>query len=398
MAAVGLMLIIKGIWTWGIAFVVAGVAVWGITEFAVGEFSEDPIVNALVKIMGIAGTALLAIGIILCVFGVITPVSIGMIVAGAGMLVSAVALNSEAIVEAIRGPIGIIMAIVSGALLVLGIILVCTGVGIPLGIGLILAGATGLATVVAVNWDSIVGAVQNAWNAIKEWVTTYGMLVIGILLCLTGVGIPFGIGIIADWAKSGAAKGVPLAETIVEKVKSTWNAVKSFWNANIAPIFTVSWWLALGKNCINGLITGFEGGINGIINAFEAMINFIVDGLNKISFDVPDWVPFVGGNKWGINIPRANFADIKIPRLAKGEVIPPNREFLAVLGDQKQGTNIETPLATMVEAFNIALNNRGNDTVKEEHYYLDESEVMRIIYRLAKKGEQAQGDDLLESW
>ncbi|MEE1138203.1 MAG: hypothetical protein U0M02_06970 [Acutalibacteraceae bacterium] len=418
LAAVGLMLIIKGIWTWGIAFVVAGVAVWGITEFAVGEFSEDPIVNALVKIMGIAGTALLAIGIILCVFGVITPVSIGMIVAGAGMLVSAVALNSEAIVEAIRGPIGIIMAIVSGALLVLGIILVCTGVGIPLGIGLILAGATGLATVVAVNWDSIVGAVQNAWNAIKEWVTTYGMLVIGILLCLTGVGIPFGIGIIADWAKSGAAKGVPLANSIVEKTKEifnsvkewivnygmlvlgiflcltgvgipfgigiilqwakdgaekgiplsaailgkiqeVWGSVKDFWNRNISPIFTTSYWLNLSRKAGNGLIQGFEKAINGIIGMFEKMINWVVDGLNRLSFDVPEWVPGIGSKTFGFNIPNVSFGRVSIPRLAQGAVIPPNREFLAVLGDQKRGTNIEAPLQTIVEAFNIALGQNG---------------------------------------
>ena len=128
------------------------------------------------------------------------------------------------------------------------------------------------------------------------------------------------------------------------------------------------------------------------------MINWIVDGLNKISFDIPDWVPGIGGEHWGVNIPRANFGRVSIPRLAQGAVIPPNREFLAVLGDQKQGTNIETPLATMVEAFQMALNERGNDTVKEEHYYLDENEVMRIIYKLAKRGEKSQGEDLLESW
>ena len=69
-----------------------------------------------------------------------------------------------------------------------------------------------------------------------------------------------------------------------------------------------------------------------------------------------------------------------------------------MVGDQKNGTNIETPLATMVQAFNMALNERGNDTVKEEHYYLDENEVMRIIYKLAKRGEKSQGEDLLESW
>ena len=288
LAAVGLILLFKGQIAWGIGFLVAGAAMWAITEFAEGEFSTDPIVNTLVKIMGIAGTALLALGIILCVFGVITPVSIGLIVAGAALLVGALALSNDAIVEAIRGPIGAIMAIVSGALLVLGIILVCTGVGIPIGIALILAGVAGLVTVVAVNWDAIV-----------------------------------------DW------------------VKGAWEAVKAFWNRYIAPIFTAKFWLDLAKTCGNGLIGGFEAAINGIIGMFEKMINWIVDGINSIGFDIPDWL---GGGHFGFNIPRASFGRVSIPRLAQGAVIPPNREFLAVLGDQKQGTNIEAPLSTIQEA------------------------------------------------
>ena len=48
-----------------------------------------------------------------------------------------------------------------------------------------------------------------------------------------------------------------------------------------------------------------------------------------------------------------------MPYLAKGAVIPPNNKFIAMLGDQTSGTNIETPLATMVQAFETALDNRG---------------------------------------
>jgi hypothetical protein len=60
------------------------------------------------------------------------------------------------------------------------------------------------------------------------------------------------------------------------------------------------------------------------------------------------------------NLPKIPYVDkLEIPELAQGAVIPPNREFLAVLGDQKQGMNIETPLATMIEAFQMALDSRG---------------------------------------
>ncbi|MBQ7292135.1 MAG: hypothetical protein IJW79_00195 [Clostridia bacterium] len=348
--AIGIMLLWLGVTT-GIAIgmIIAGGALIVSAVAAQAAFAPDDIVAWLSLIMGIAGGALLALGVILCMVGSI-PMGVGMIIAGAVSLVSAVALNFDAVVEAIRGPIGAIMAIVSTALIVIGIILICTGVGIPLGIGLILAGAAGLATVVALNWDAIWDAITGTFNAIIDWIKDYGLLVLGILLCLTGVGIPFGVALLVKWAKDGAENGVPLATAIVDKVKEIWNAVKRFWDANIAPIFTGAFWLELAKNCGNGLIGGFEAAINGIIGMFEKMINWIVDGLNKISFDVPDWVPLIGGNKFGFNIPRANFGRLSIPRLAQGAVIPPNREFLAVLGDQKQGTNIEAPLSTIQEA------------------------------------------------
>jgi hypothetical protein len=472
LAAIGIILLTKGVVAWGIGFLVAGAAIWAITEFAEGEFSTDPIVNTLVKIMGIAGTALLALGVILCVFGQINPISIGMIVAGAASLVAAVGLSQDAIVEAIRGPIGVITAIVSTAFIVLGVILLFTGAGIPMGLGLILAGASSLATVVAVNWNAITDAIKGTFNSIIEWIENNAMLIIGIVLTLIGmfplgialiigsikakesgeqpswnyltnkvkeifttittwvqdnamliIGIvlvligmfPLGIALILEsikakesgeapswnyltekvtkiftevttWIENNAMLLIgivllligmfplgialilgsieakesgeePSWDYLTKKVKEIWEGISSFWNKNIAPIFTKKWWEDLGKTCINGLISGFEGGINGIITAFESMINWIVDGLNKISFDIPDWL---GGGHFGINIPRANFGRVSIPRLAKGAVIPPNREFLAVLGDQKQGTNIEAPLQTIVDAFNIALQSNAN--------------------------------------
>ena len=53
-------------------------------------------------------------------------------------------------------------------------------------------------------------------------------------------------------------------------------------------------------------------------------------------------------------------ANPQIPKLAQGAVIPPNREFLAVLGDQKSGTNIEAPLSTIEQALRNVLAEQGN--------------------------------------
>lgn len=371
-----------------IGMIIAGSALIVSSVAAKAAFSPDDVGGWLALITGIAAGALLALGVILCMVGTI-PLGVGMIIAGAVSLVSAVALNSDAVVEAIRGPIGIITAIVSGALLVLGIILTCSGI-LPLGIGLIAAGAIGLATVAAINRNAIVEALQGTIGTITA-MASGALLVLGIILVCTGVGMPLGIGLILAGAAGLATVVAVNWSYVVDWVKNAWNAVKNFWNENIAPVFTAKWWLDLGKTCINGLIAGFEGGINGIISAFESMINWIVDGLNKISFDIPDWL---GGGSFGINLPRANFGRVSIPRLAQGAVIPPNREFLAILGDQKQGTNIETPLDTMLQAFKQALSDGGygqNQTVVLE---LDGRELGRTIVRLGKQENNRVGSKL----
>lgn len=71
------------------------------------------------------------------------------------------------------------------------------------------------------------------------------------------------------------------------------------------------------------------------------MVNNIAQMLNSLHIDIPDWVPGIGGGKLGFNIP--TWTPGQIPYLATGAVIPPNREFMAVLGDQKHGNNIEAP-------------------------------------------------------
>ena len=99
------------------------------------------------------------------------------------------------------------------------------------------------------------------------------------------------------------------------------------------------------------------GVINTLLLAIQSGVNACIRIINGLSFDVPDWVPELGGKKFGFNL--SNITIGRIPYLASGAVIPPNKEFMAVLGDQTSGTNIETPLKTMIEAFNTALDSRG---------------------------------------
>lgn len=121
-------------------------------------------------------------------------------------------------------------------------------------------------------------------------------------------------------------------ETIKSKVTSVFDSMKT----NI-------------KTKINGILTNIQNGINRVIGGINSLISKI-NGSSKALRDYLGW----GSVK--------SIKTVSIPKLAKGAVIPPNREFMAILGDQKSGVNIETPLKTMIEAFNAALDSRGSGT------------------------------------
>ncbi len=129
----------------------------------------------------------------------------------------------------------------------------------------------------------------------------------------------------------------------------------------------------------NGIFESVKGFANRILEAIENMVNLAVSAVNSISISIPDWVPFVGGNTFSPNL-----SEVKLPRLASGAVIPPNREFMAVLGDQKSGTNIETPLATMIQAFKQAMAETGGGQVIENVMILDGEVIYRNQKRIAK--------------
>jgi hypothetical protein len=88
---------------------------------------------------------------------------------------------------------------------------------------------------------------------------------------------------------------------------------------------------------------------------------------------------------------------VSIPRLAQGTVVPPNKEFMAVLGDNTKEHEIVSPISTMKQAFMEAMVEMGGagQTKREEHYYLNETELMSIMYKLVKGGERLSGENLI---
>lgn len=171
----------------------------------------------------------------------------------------------------------------------------------------------------------------------------------------------------------------------VDAFVRVWQGIIEF----ISGTFSQDWEMAW-----TGIKDILAGVLNGIITLFENATNLCRNNINSIldlmqeltSFKLPDWL---GGFEFkGINIPRLD--KIKLPRLATGAVIPPNREFLAVLGDQKQGNNIEAPESAIEAAVarGMAQYGGGNQTAILK---IGEQELGRIIFKLNKDQTQRVG-------
>lgn len=145
-----------------------------------------------------------------------------------------------------------------------------------LGVAMIIAGVIGIGSVVALNWNFIKGKVKSVLGDILA-IISVASAAVGLILCLTGVGIPLGIALII-----AGMKGTQQAATLSKD-----------------PI--IQW----AKDMVNGVIGVFESGVNWIISM-----------LDKVSFTVPSWVAGIGGKTYGINI-----QPVHVPRLANGGLI-----------------------------------------------------------------------------
>lgn len=251
------------------------------------------------------------------------------------------------------------------------------------GIGLVVAGAAMIITA----FKDICDNGANLQNTL--------LLIAGIIA--TGLGFFFLTGSVIPLAIAG------IASILVAMMKLTGNLEEFAKNLKdnilggiiqfIKGVFTGNLKMALegvknvAKGIVNGILIIVESFINNIIRG----LNWLITKINSISLKVPDWVPAIGGKGWS---PRLNqLSSITLPRLATGAVIPPNKEFLAVLGDQKSGTNIETPLATMVDAFKQAMAGSGGTTTVV--IQLDGKEIARSTVKNINNMTRAAGKPVL---
>ena len=107
-----------------------------------------------------------------------------------------------------------------------------------------------------------------------------------------------------------------------------------------------------------------------------------VDATNVVISQINDRLNTLKQNKFISGVKPLSPVSMPARRyfLAKGGVIPPNHKFLAMLGDQTQGTNIETPLSTMVEAFEMALANGAGAGASTVNVNIDGRQVAQVVW------------------
>ena len=201
-------------------------------------------------------------------------------------------------------------------------------------------------------------------------------------------------GFVIDGLLNGIKKGIQpiidLFTKLKEKIENILKKISEF----VGNVFAGNW-----EDAWNGIKDIFKDVWNGIIGFLEKAVNFIIDGinwmiskLNTVHFETPDWVPLIGGKSFGISIP--TLASVQLPRLASGAVIPPNREFMAVLGDQKSGTNIEAPADLIRQMVREELRAYGGGTGSRKQTVIlqvDRRELGRVVYQLNNEETQRVG-------
>ena len=170
----------------------------------------------------------------------------------------------------------------------------------------------------------------------------------------------------------------------------------------VTGVFTGDWekaWNGI-KDIFGGVWDGIVGVLKGAVNTVIDMINAvlravalgvnaIIDKINALSFTVPDWVQGIGGETIGFNF--AKFDPPQIPKLARGAVLPANNPFLAVVGDQRRGTNVEAPLETITQAVIAALSQLGGTQEFTANQPIEVKLDGQVLYRAMAKIEANRG-------
>lgn len=296
----------------GVAMIAAGaVSVASAVALNWNSLTGD-VQESVLSIVAIVSGALIGVGAILALTGVATGLGIAMIAAGAVGLAATVGLNWNSMPDSIRKVTTKILLIAGAAALAIGIILCFTGVGIPLGVGLILSGAAALGTAVAINWETIKEKIKGVFTKIKSMAGSLGKLAIGLMLCLTGVGIPLGLALIADGVKDFAT-GKPVSwGSMVSGIKEALGNISDEWNKfkkkvkNSKPVQFLAevknnaseWW----DNVKDWWSDKTKDGLS-----LETGVKLVKDGWSSVK----NWIGNIPAVKQGVGLLKSGWSTVK---------------------------------------------------------------------------------------
>lgn len=157
---------------------------------------SDEIQNVIAIITTVVSVAFLAIGAALAFSGANIPLGLALLAAGAVTMGTAIMPNWNDLSDNVQQKISMITTVVGGALLAVGAILALSGVALPLGLGLMAAGALSLGAVATLNWDFVVNSIKKVISVITG-ILSGALIVLGVLLCLSGAGVGLGLAVLA---------------------------------------------------------------------------------------------------------------------------------------------------------------------------------------------------------
>lgn len=324
-------------WTENVDWTAFGNAVSG---FITGIIDNGPTIISIIA--GIAA-GFVAWNVVTMIQGVVSAIN-AFKLANEGASIAQLALNAAMNAN----PIGIIVTAITALITIIGTLWVTN---------------EDFRNAVVEIWENIKAAFVEAWEAIEAaWsvASAYFTAIWNAIKVTFSPVVEYLSGIFSDaW----------------ESVKQIFSGVIDF----IAGVFTGDWeraWDGI-KNIFTGIWNGIVSVLEGAVNLIIKGINWLISQLNKVSFALPDWVPVIGGNSFGFNIP--SISEISIPRLATGSVIPPNREFLAVLGDNKKETEVVSPLSTIEQALENVMSRMGSASPQQINLVVDGKVLAKVI-------------------
>lgn len=367
MIAIGVILICTGAGiVAGIALIVAGLALEAAVMINWDEV-PDNVKNVISAIAEIVATAMIVIGVILLCTGAGILPGIALILAGLAIETGATIVNWNEVPDNVTNIIKTITDLVGKALVVIGVILICTGVAIIPGIALVVTGLAIEATAI-INWNEVPDNVKKSISTISAIVGMF-LFELGVTLMFLGqigIGLAITLAGVASLYMAIAAAPEELRQVVRDEIAFYMKilggallvigAILCF--TGVAIPIGLALMAAGALSLIGGFVTGNidTSAVSSIMD--ESMNNMnrtIKDGVkqSKETLNELNGYEVTATANLNQNITQTvatQYASSSVPHLATGAVIPPNKEFMAVLGDQKSGTNIEAPLDTIKQA------------------------------------------------